>query len=97
MPRSPERREGSEDELLAQALAAQVWSNRDRAEQSDGAVAFQARAANQVLAVPRDQHRAEVCVYACGGESTVCEERTQGGKVCRLGRCDFDDRRIGAL
>jgi hypothetical protein len=52
--------EGSEDKSLAQAVAAQVRGNCDRAEQSDGAVTFQARAAHQVLAVPCDQHRAEV-------------------------------------
>jgi hypothetical protein len=61
-----------------------VWGNRDRAEQSDGAVAFQASAAHQVLAIPCDQHRAEVGVYACGGKSAVCEERMQSGKVCLL-------------
>jgi hypothetical protein len=40
--------------------------------------------AHQVPAVPCDQHRAEVGVYACGGKSAVCEERTQSGKVCLL-------------
>ena len=89
--------ESCQDKPLTQAFAAQVGGNRDGAEQSDGTVALQARAAHQVLTVPRDQHRVEVGVYACRRESAVLEERVQGREVRQPGRCDTDERRIVML
>jgi len=74
-----------------------VGGDRDGAEQSDGTVALQARAAHHVLTVPSNQHRVEVGVYAYCRKSAVLEERMQGREVRQPGRCKVDERRIVVL